>query len=984
MSLRPSISLVPAVCSSPTHWLALLIFCGASISFADESAVSLEGANRLVLRGEYQQAVETYDDLLKAGDSDQAVLARIGKVTVLRMTGRRNDARQLLESVPFEDRAASEFAALAEFAFDAGAWDAAEQFVIEALDRDPSNLSARWTRVELQTERGDLEDAERGCRGFIRHYNRSQPTEPDELLLVANGALRYARWRSVSPMYDFVVNELSRDITKANKDDWRGHWLAGTLLLEKYNSAEAVEELTAALKMNPKAVPALLSLAEAQLISLNFKGCEALLDQVEAIDAENAQALCIRADVRLFEGDRAKALALVEQAVDRRPKDQSVLGRLAALRLLNADLQQSDQTTLVDVWTSFLNGIGPENRLKTPDGVSPAAARVVKQVVRRNPRAGLFFETLGGTFEIQKQYLLARPAYQTAVRVMPEHAPAKNALGQLQMRIGDVASAGGTLDEAFQSDPFNVRVSNLRKVVKVVEQLETLETDHFILRFDPDHDALLAEMLGEYLETIYPRLVRQFGFEPTEKTPFEIYSSTYGVSGSSWFSARMVGLPGIDTVGASTGHIIAITSPNDLSKKFNWAQVALHEFVHVINLQQTDFRIPHWYTEALAVWSEGFARPDSWNELLIERWNDGDYRNLNNLNEGFLRPKSSDDRQFAYCQAELYAEYIAERFGEQHLIDLIEAYRIGLLNAAAVEKVFGITLDDFEQGYQEYVSNIVEQLSSRAGPLQYDESDLPEVAASQIRAAQMAFQQGRFDEAAEILDKLLAEKPDVAQAIVLRATIDFFEGRTREAFDRLEVALDKDSPDRQILITLAQLRRNQGDVVDAAELYSLAAEKFPLTPDYLRQAAELEFEIGLWAAALEHFTELCARDAHDLLARKRAAYLSLEMQKFDRAREFALGGMQIDVTDSELHWIAGRAARKAGDLDRAIRSMTLADQFQPDDRAILSSLCELHTEAGQIPQAQAILDRLKSLHPHWPRLRSLTRNIDRLKVSEDE
>ena len=39
----------------------------------------------------------------------------------------------------------------------------------------------------------------------------------------------------------------------------------------------------------------------------------------------------------------------------------------------------------------------------------------------------------------------------------------------------------------------------------------------------------------------------------------------------------------------------------------------------MITLQQTEFNIPHWYTEALAVESEGFPRPQEWNKLLLER-----------------------------------------------------------------------------------------------------------------------------------------------------------------------------------------------------------------------------------------------------------------------------------------------------------------------------------------------------------------------------
>jgi len=41
--------------------------------------------------------------------------------------------------------------------------------------------------------------------------------------------------------------------------------------------------------------------------------------------------------------------------------------------------------------------------------------------------------------------------------------------------------------------------------------------------------------------------------------------------------------------------------------------------VHIFNLEQTNFLLPHWYTEGLAVVNEGYPRPQIWNQLLVER-----------------------------------------------------------------------------------------------------------------------------------------------------------------------------------------------------------------------------------------------------------------------------------------------------------------------------------------------------------------------------
>ena len=67
----------------------------------------------------------------------------------------------------------------------------------------------------------------------------------------------------------------------------------------------------------------------------------------------------------------------------------------------------------------------------------------------------------------------------------------------------------------------------------------------------------------------------------------------------------MIGLPYLETVAASTGRIVAMVSPGETQThgNFAWARTLKHEMIHVFNLQQTGYNIPHWFTEGLAVYS---------------------------------------------------------------------------------------------------------------------------------------------------------------------------------------------------------------------------------------------------------------------------------------------------------------------------------------------------------------------------------------------
>src|SRR5262249_42815666 len=200
---------------------------------------------------------------------------------------------------------------------------------------------------------------------------------------------------------------------------------------------------------------------------------------------------------------------------------------------------------------------------------------------------------------------------------------------------------------------------------------ETLETEHFKIKFNPKHDKMLATYMGQWLEEVYPQLVHQMGFAPPEKSLFEVFCRFKNTDGHGWFSARMVGLPHIHPIGACAGKIVALQSPSEGQQRFNWSRVVKHEFVHVINLQQPDFNITHWFTEALAVLNEGYPRPQSWNDLLVERSARGKLFNLDSINLGFIRPRSSDDWTLAYCQASLYAQFMRERYGEDAIARML-------------------------------------------------------------------------------------------------------------------------------------------------------------------------------------------------------------------------------------------------------------------------------------------------------------------------
>ena len=144
-----------------------------------------------------------------------------------------------------------------------------------------------------------------------------------------------------------------------------------------------------------------------------------------------------------------------------------------------------------------------------------------------------------------------------------------------------------------------------------------------------------------------------------------------------WFSGRTIGLPFIPTVGACTGKVVALASPTVMKKPFNWSRVMKHEVVSRDHPPADRLQHPPLVHRGPRRRERGLSPgPQAWNKLLLERVpTRTKLLNLDTINLGFIRPEEPDDRQMAYCQAQLYSQYMPKRFGPDALIKMLEAYR---------------------------------------------------------------------------------------------------------------------------------------------------------------------------------------------------------------------------------------------------------------------------------------------------------------------
>ncbi len=902
--------------------------------------------------GKYAEALEGYDGLLKAdpkpGVGDLARIA-LGRTDCLASTGEADQATTTLveaSNLPelAKPAAAAIWARLADLRFNRGDWDGADAALVKVRELQPDNLLARWTVARLLDARGDRAGADAAYKWFVDYQNLHEADlakDPAGLLLVGQATERYARnnlrGEDLGDELNGVINNVYEVAVKADPRSWEAHWLEGKLFLAGYQEGDARKELMAALKLNPHSPEVLVTLGNADLQGYKLAAGRKKAERALEINPHYAPAQVLLADLNISDERFIDARDNAVKAVAANPRDEDSLARLAAAARL-----------LVD----------------------PLGAQAVESMVLANsPRPATFFAALAERLADRRKFQAAERAFLAAIAADPERADTRIGLGMLYMQIGREGEARDLFDVAFAADPFNIRADNMRKILKHMSGYKSEIGKHYDVLYDPSQDALLAKYMSRYLESIHGELVNLFQYEPPGLTQIEIMKD------HEKFSGRTVALPFIPTVGACTGKVVALASTRTSPKPFHWARVMKHEVVHVITLQQTEFNIPHWYTEALAVQSEGFPRPQPWNKMLLERVpNRKRLLNLDTINLGFIRPDEAEDRQMAYCQAQLYAQYMLGRFGPDALSKMLAAYRRGLTTDRAIDACFHVAKADFEAKYLDFLDDEIKKIQTRAGdeqPIKFSalEKELkakPEDATLNARMAYEHYARRDYKAAKPFADKALKLQPKQPMASYVKARLFMTIGYEDEALALLEPALDPAKPDVRVLDLLAELQMKAGKLDEAEKLYDIGRKDDPQNSKWIAGLARVHLR-KKDPRLVEELTALANNDADDLALRKELTKRYLAAKDAPLANHWALESLYIDVYDPECHTLQAEAALLANKPAEAVEeydaALTLKPK-KPDDLKVKKALAL--KLAGHPDQAKTLLDEILARDPTHP------------------
>jgi tetratricopeptide (TPR) repeat protein len=408
----------------------------------------------------------------------------------------------------------------------------------------------------------------------------------------------------------------------------------------------------------------------------------------------------------------------------------------------------------------------------------------------------------------------------------------------------------------------------------------------------------------------------------------------------------------------------------DIRKPFNWARVLRHELVHIFNLEQSRFQVPHWFTEGLAVLNEGFPRPQVWNEILLKRVPAGDLLTLDTIDLGFIRPRSPEEWNLAYCQSQFYIEYLTAKHGPRVVGELLNAFRDGLDTAGALQKVCKADKATVEKEYRAFVEDKVKDLRGRPveKPMTFaqlqraheEKPDDPEVAAL---LAEQYLSRRRNAEARKLAEMVLAKEKNHPIALLVKSRLLLAAGEEEEARKLLEAALDRQSPESKVLAALGKAYYEGRDFARAAEVFELAHKVEPYESKWLVELARVYAQSGDKDRQIGVLKKLVPMDADDLTLRKRLARMLLDANQPTEAERYARQALEIDVLDMDAQLTLADALLQRKKSDEAIETFKLVIELDDKSEIGRLRLARAYLLSGRKQEAGEEINKVLSRDP---------------------
>ena len=510
---------------------------------------------------------------------------------------------------------------------------------------------------ELLDKTGQTSQAQQVYNYIFQPYKNNRFRTADGLGIAARAAAAIGEYRDANSAFSTAYQLDPTNIRNL-------HWWAD-LFRVKYNDAEAQGTLDEALALNAEYSPLYVSYARSVRA---FGQKEKLASQALEKNPNDVEAHAILAGLHILDGLYDEAEELLNNALEVNPVDVEVLAHLATVYFLR----------------------GEQDRFEA----------IEERALAVNSRSGLFYITVSKNCDLKFRYPDAVRFGEQAVEVDRRNPEAYGQLGISLLRLGRADEARRYLNFSFDADPYNLFVGNMLTLLEEFDDFSLLQSDHFSLLIHNDERDVLGPAILEVAEESYAVLNEKYPYTPPSgRILLEAYNDPDD------FAVRVAGVPHLGLLGVSFGDVLAINTPKNMEEdSYNWARTLWHELVHSMSIGLSDYKMPRWFAEGLAVYEEQLARPEWGREMEIDflmAFDQDKLLPLDEMDRGFTRPTFQGQILLSYYHASRIIGYIADTYGEDAIVQVLRGFAEGKNDRESIQDVTGETLEALDRSFRD-------------------------------------------------------------------------------------------------------------------------------------------------------------------------------------------------------------------------------------------------------------------------------------------
>lgn len=887
------------------RWKCGILFLVAGTIFlhASREASSQEGLRSLrsmVVQGKYEKSLQEADKLLEnqpANDRASALKAR-----VLRLTGKYEKGRKLLESVVERENFNGSNHVRLELAriyLIEGKYNRSLDQIQRVFSSAPNSMRARWLRVQVFREIGKYDSLENELQYFWKKRKRRN-LNARELYYLARGLWMYARWMGEENGFRLVTAKVLPAALKKRErfPEARTFWAYCFRSKNQFN--DAYEELKKVRSYNSNHPFTLTELAQIFREEGRKKRAKTLIKKAVKVNSHYLPLLRVQARRALVWRDYKTARKVIDRALSVNEDAPLFLSYRAAFYYLRDHFDQYKE--------------------------------VKKKVLSVNSRYGNLFFIVGDLLSQRYRFQEAQKLFHKARNRNPRLNKTLREQGINYLRLGEGQKGTDLLERYYQRNSFDEKAVNKLNLFDDLlgDTFRTVSFPGYRLRMRRGEIDVARPIVRNLLERVDRTMQKRYDLSREDTILLELYQK------HDRFSVRTLGMTGFLAHGVCFGNVTAALSPRARKEMepFNWGSIVWHEMAHAYALRLSNHRVPRWFTEGLSTYEEKFGRQEWGRELerkIYYAWKKGALPSIQELVEGNKKSVLS-----LYLYGSIIMEYLDQTYGFDRIVEMLRLYGEGKETGEIFEAVIDRSISEFQKEFRKYFRNRFESYRFRGYSTgkpgkkkvrkQRDQDSEKDGNDDRmlIRKAKKLLEAEKFQHAKSIAERLKKSEKYRGPAQMLLGDIAYKQRLWSSAVPRYRKAIEEGVNDYRTFVRAGWSNEQIEDLNTASSMYEKAIEAFD-RPKYSARNPYIRLhsvyrEMGKKSKAIARLKTFTDYGHIEVEPHMKLAEHYLRKENWDQFMDTLQSLLYIDYWNVKIHSYRGKGFEEQKNFEKAHRA----------------------------------------------------------------